>query len=163
MRLIIFAIILSYQSFAQHLTFDDFHNLYKEDLEKCDLLLTTRGFVFNKSIKEDNGTMTTLWLFKRGTDLQKSNEYFTKNCYGNKCDVVSYFISDSNHFNSLREMATKKGAKYLSTDSDPEKGLSFYYLFIGPTELKFQSLPSTTYNSVKVFAITLREMKVNRK
>ena len=150
-------------AFTQHLTFDDLHYLYKNNLEKCDLLLTTRGFIFNKSIQEDDGTVTTQWLFKRGASIKSSNEYFTKNCKTAKCDRVTYLLSDSKHFNSLKVNAVKKGAKFLWTDSDKTNGLSFYYMFVGPTELSFTSLPSTIYDNVKVFMITFKEMKIEVK
>ena len=119
--LIIF--ILSAQiSVAQHLTFSDLLTLHESNIEKSDLLLTNRGFIFSESINQDDKTVSTGWLFKRSGNLKSSNEYFYKDCKGSKCDRVQYFISDANCFNSLKENAKKNGAKYMFTDSDAKVG-----------------------------------------
>jgi hypothetical protein len=169
MKKIILIIITFYNLnlYSQHLTIKDLDYLYKNNIEGCDALLTQKGFVYDKTELKD-GKMVTLWYYKRhnsnNINSNKSNEYISKECedktFSPECELLQYLFSDSSHFNSLKEnIKNNKLALFLYSEPSEKSGLNFYYLYPGPIELRFVSLPTKALN-LKTFGIILKKMNV---
>lgn len=154
---------------GQRLSIGDLDFIYHNDIEHCDSLLNSRGFVFDKANENEDKKMVTQWHFKRSktntSSPTNSNEYISKTCsnitFSTECDLIQYIISDYEHFISLKEyVKTQNIVKYMYTDNNPNSGLNFYYLYPGPIELRFTSLPPALTNNINVYVVTLKRMIV---
>jgi hypothetical protein len=169
MKKLILIIITFYNLnlYSQHLTMNDLDYLYNNNIEGCDALLTQKGFVYDKTELKD-GKLVTLWYYKRhnsnDTNSNKSNEFIYKECedktFSPECDLLQYIFSDNLHFNAIKEnIKNNKLAIFMYSEPSEKSGLNFYYLYPGPIELRFVSLPTKALN-VKTFGIILKKMNV---
>lgn len=168
--IIIFVLLLLIinKGISQHLTYNDLLTLQSSKVEKCEEILSKKGFEFSESKYDENSKETKLnWRYKNS-----NNEYFTKTCsnlFAGDCLEILYMIGNELSFNAIKNSMKARFNLFTYSDTNSNGVLSHHYFIEAfkseektySRELVLYTFP-TSISKTRVFAIKIHKIDVQQ-
>lgn len=151
---------------SQHLTYDDLLILQSSNTERCEDILSTKGFILSENKYNEETKETSLnWKYKNS-----ENELFTKTCsnlFQGKCSDIFYLTNNEQSFNIIKNKMKAGFKLFLYSNTNSKGVLSHHYLieaFKSPQktysrEVVLFTFP-TSLTKKNFFAISIKEIDI---
>jgi hypothetical protein len=98
--IVVFLLLISTKGMSQHLTYFDLLTLQSSSVEKCEEILSKKGFVLSDNEYNEESNETKLgWKYQN-----LGNEYFSKKCpslVAGICKEINYITTSEVTFNNF--------------------------------------------------------------
>ena len=151
---LLFLLIFCKHALSQHLSYNDLLTLQSINTEKCEEILSLKGFVLNETNYDEETKKTRLvWKYQN-----LDNEMFVKNCsnlFARECEEISYITNNETTFINIKK--SLKSGFNIYAYSDTKEGVLRHHYLIGNYKSLDKSKSREVVLSTFIFKISKRK------